>query len=161
MRPVVADTGPLNYLILIEAVDILPRFCSPILIPAGVRDELLHPKAPTPVRSWVGHPPAWLHIVGFESFRATEQSALHHGERQAIALAVQQQAGLLIDDREGVLQARKMNLEVIGTLAVLVRAAQRGWVQLPEMFRRLRATSFRSPVHLMARMLEEDALRKK
>ncbi len=161
MRPVVADTGPLNYLILIEAVDILPRLCSPILIPAGVRDELLHPKAPTPVRSWVGYPPAWLHIVSLESFRATEQSALHHGERQAIALAVQQQAGLLIDDREGVLQARKMNLEVIGTLAVLVRAAQRGWVQLPEMFRRLRATSFRSPVHLMARMLEEDALRKK
>ena len=161
MRPVVADTGPLNYLILIEAVDILPRFCSPILIPAGVRDELLHPKAPTPVRSWVGYPPAWLHIVSLESFRATEQSALHHGERQAIALAVQQQAGLLIDDREGVLQARKMNLEVIGTLAVLVRASQRGWVQLPEMFRRLRATSFRSPVHLMARMLEEDALRKK
>ncbi len=161
MRPVVADTGPLNYLILIEAVDILPRLCSPILIPAGVRDELLHPKAPTPVRSWVGYPPAWLHIVSLESFRATEQSALHHGERQAIALAVQQQAGLLIDDREGVLQARKMNLEVIGTLAVLVRAAQRGWVQLPEMFRRLRATSFRSPVHLMARMLEEDAARKK
>src|SRR6266481_250040 len=161
MRPVVADTGPLNYLILIEAVDILPRLCSPILIPAGVRDELLHPKAPTPVRSWVGYPPAWLHIESLESFRATEQSALHHGERQAIALAVQQQAGLLIDDREGVLQARKMNLEVIGTLAVLVRAAQRGWVQLPEMFRRLRATSFRSPVHLMARMLEEDALRKK
>ena len=161
MRPVVADTGPLNYLILIEAVDILPRLCSPILIPAGVRDELLHPKAPTPVRSWVGYPPAWLHIVSLESFRATEQSALHHGERQAIALAVQQQAGLLIDDREGVLQARKMNLEVIGTLAVLVRASQRGWVQLPEMFRRLRATSFRSPVHLMARMLEEDALRKK
>src|SRR5207245_4341744 len=114
MRPVVADTGPLNYLILIEAVDILPRFCSPILIPAGVRDELLHPKAPTPVRSWVGYPPAWLHIVSLESFRATEQSALHHGERQAIALAVQQQAGLLIDDREGVLQARKMNLEEIG-----------------------------------------------
>ena len=109
----------------------------------------------------MGYPPAWLHIVSLESFRATEQSALHHGERQAIALAVQQQAGLLIDDREGVLQARKMNLEVIGTLAVLVRAAQRGWVQLPEMFRRLRATSSRSPLHLMARMLEEDALRKK
>jgi predicted nucleic acid-binding protein len=161
MRPVVADTGPLNYLILIEAVDVLPRLFSPILIPAGVRDELSHPKAPTPVCSWVGHPPAWLNIVSLGSFPATGPSALDHGERQAIALAVQQQAALLIDDREGVLQARRISLEVIGTLAVLVRAAQRGWVQLPEMFRRLRATSFRSPVHLMARMLEEDALRKK
>jgi len=161
MRPAVADTGPLNYLILIEAVDVLPRLFSPILIPSGVRDELSHPKAPTLVRSWTGHPPAWLNIVSLGSVPATGPSALDHGERQAIALAVQQQADILIDDREGVLQARKMNLEAIGTLAVLVRAAQRGWIQLPEMFRRLRATSFRSPVHLMARMLEEDSLRKK
>ncbi|SRR6266436_2209597 len=161
MRPVVADTGPLNYLILIEAVEVLPRLFSPILIPAGVRDELSHAKAPTLVCSWIGHPPAWLNIVNLEPLSVTGPSVLDLGERQAIALAVQQQAAILIDDHEGVSQARRMNLEVIGTLAVLVRAAQRGWVQLPEMFRRLRATSFRSPVHLMARMLEEDALRKK
>ncbi len=161
MQAAVADTGPLNYLILIEAVEILPRLFSPISIPAGVRDELSHPKAPPVVCSWMGDPPAWLNIVSLGSLPATGLSALDHGERQAIALAVQQQAALLIDDREGVLQAQKLNLEVIGTLAVLVRAAQRGWVQLPEMFRRLRSTSFRSPVHLMARLLEEDALRKK
>jgi predicted nucleic acid-binding protein len=161
MLPAVADTGPLNYLILIEAVEVLPRLFSPISIPAGVKDELSHPKAPPVVCSWMGDPPAWLNIVSPGSLPATGLSALDHGERQAIALAVQQQAALLIDDREGVLQAQKLNLEVIGTLAVLVRAAQRGWVQLPEMFRRLRATSFRFPVHLMARLLEEDALRKK
>src|SRR5260370_9998787 len=160
MRPAVADTGSLNYLIVIEAVDVFPRLFSPILIPAGVRDELSHPKAPTPVRSWVGHPPAWLNIVSIGPFHVTGP-ALDQGERQAIALAVQQQAALLIDDHEGVLQARRTNLEVIGTLAVLARAAQRGWIELPEMFRRLRATSFRAPVHLMARMLEDDALRKK
>jgi predicted nucleic acid-binding protein len=161
MRPVVADTGPLNYLILIEAVDLLPRLFSPILIPAGVKDELSHPKAPTPVCSWMEYPPAWLNIVNPVSLPGTGQSALDLGERQAIALAVHQQAAILIDDHDGVLYARRINLEVIGTLAVLARAAQRGWVQLPEMFRRLRATSFRSPVHLMARMLEEDALRTK
>jgi predicted nucleic acid-binding protein len=161
MQAAVADTGPLNYLILIEAVEVLPRLFSPISIPAGVRDELSHPKAPPVVCSWMGDPPAWLNIVSLGSLPATALSALDPGERQAIALAVQRQAALLIDDREGVLHAQKLNLEVIGTLAVLVRAAQRGWLQLPEMFRRLRATSFRSPVHLMARLLEEDALRKK
>jgi len=161
MRAAVADTGPLNYLILIEAVEVLPRLFSPISVPAGVKDELSHPKAPPVVRSWMGDPPAWLNIVSLGSLPATGLSALDPGERQAIALAVQQQAALLIDDREGVSQAQKLNLEVIGTLAVLVRASQRGWVQLPEMFRRLRATSFRSPIHLMARLLEEDALRKK
>src|SRR5260370_9934440 len=98
MRPVVADTGPLNYLILIEAVDLLPRLFSPILIPAGVRDELSHPKAPTPVCSWIGHPPAWLNIVNLESFPATVPSALHLGELQALALEVQQQTAIVIDD---------------------------------------------------------------
>ncbi len=161
MRPVVADTGPLNYLILIEAVDLLPRIFSQVSIPSGVKDELSHPKAPIPVRSWIAHPPEWLNIVSVGPLPSIGPSVLDQGENQAIALAFQQQADILIDDRDGVLQARKMNLEVIGTLAVLVRAAQRGWVQLPEMFRRLRATSFRSPVHLMARLLEEDALRKK
>jgi len=161
MRPVVADTGPLNYLILIEAVDLLPRIFSEVSIPSGVRDELSHPKAPIAVRSWIADPPAWLNIVSVGSLPLIGPSVLDQGENQAIALAFQQQADIVIDDRDGVLQARKMNLEAIGTLAVLVRASQREWIQLPEMFRRLRATSFRSPVHLMARMLEEDALRKK
>lgn len=66
-----------------------------------------------------------------------------------------------MDDAEGVSQGHQAGLQVIGTLAVVVRAAQQGWVDLPDMFRRLRATTFRSPVHLMARLLEEDALRKK
>jgi predicted nucleic acid-binding protein len=161
MRPVVADTGPLNYLILIESVDVLPRLFSSILIPPAVRDELSHPKAPAPVSSWVLHPPVWLNTVSPSPLPAAGPSALDLGERQAIALAVQQQAAILIDDEEGVSHAREINLEVFGTLAVLVKAAHRGWVRLPEMFRRLRATSFRCPVHLMARMLEEDALRNK
>ena len=108
----------------------------------------------------MGDPPAWLNIVSLGSLSATGLSALDPGERQAIALAVQQHAALLIDDREGVLQAQKLNLEVVGTLAVRVRAAQRGWVQLPEMFRRLRAISS-GPRSILWSLLEEDALRKK
>src|SRR5258707_15293147 len=42
MQAAVADTGPLNYLIFIEAVEVLPRLFSPISIPAGVKDELSH-----------------------------------------------------------------------------------------------------------------------
>lgn len=161
MPPVVTDTGPLNYLILIEAVRTLPRLFSAVLIPPGVREELSHAKAPSLVREWVAQPPAWLTIVNPESSSPSELASLVPAERQAIAIAVQEEAALLIDDREGVAEARRRGIAVIGTLAVLARAAQRGWVDLPEMFRRLRATSFRSPVHLMARMLEEDALRRK
>src|SRR5579862_192686 len=41
MRPVVADTGPLNYLILIESVDVLPRLFSSILIPPKKHQDFL------------------------------------------------------------------------------------------------------------------------
>lgn len=161
MQPVVADTGPLNYLILIEAVDLLPRLFSQVLIPGGVQLELSHPKAPRAVSAWIANPPAWLNIVKLAPLFAAEPHTLHHGERQAIALAAKERAALLMDDSEGVFLARQAGLEVVGTLALVVRAAQRGWVDLPDVFRRLRTTTFHFPVHLMARLLEEDALRKK
>src|SRR5216684_571006 len=50
-RLVVADTGPLNYLVLIEAIDVLPRLFEQILVPAAVYDELAHADAPAPVRA--------------------------------------------------------------------------------------------------------------
>ncbi len=87
---------------------------------------------------------------------------LDDGERDAISLAAEQQASLLLmDERDGVAAARARNLEVIGTLGVLDIAAARGWIDLTAAFSRLRQTTFRSPQRLMAAMLEQDALRKK
>jgi predicted nucleic acid-binding protein len=51
MRLVVADTGPLNYLILIDAIDVLPNLFETIFMPVAVRDELAHADAPAPVRA--------------------------------------------------------------------------------------------------------------
>jgi predicted nucleic acid-binding protein len=38
---VVADTSPINYLVLIEAIDILPKMFREVGIPRAVYDELL------------------------------------------------------------------------------------------------------------------------
>ena len=46
----VCDTDPLLYLTLIEELEILTKFFARILLPATVREELIHPKAPTVVR---------------------------------------------------------------------------------------------------------------
>lgn len=62
MRLVVADTGPLNYLVLIEAIDVLPRLFEQILVPAAVYDELAHADAPVPVRAFIAQKPAWLEV---------------------------------------------------------------------------------------------------
>jgi predicted nucleic acid-binding protein len=57
--------------------------------------------------------------------------------------------------------ARHRGLKVVGTLAALDLAAAHGLVDLQTMLERLRATTFRSPVRFMVRILEQDAERKK
>jgi predicted nucleic acid-binding protein len=43
---VVADTSPINYLLLINQIDLLPHLFQEIIIPDVVRDEMLDPEAP-------------------------------------------------------------------------------------------------------------------
>ncbi len=61
---VVADTSPINYLVLIEQIGILPSQYTRVLIPPAVFDELTHPAAPNMVRDWTQNHPAWLEILG-------------------------------------------------------------------------------------------------
>ena len=53
MRVVIADTSPINYLVLIGEITILPRPYGQILIPAEVLAELSDPGAPPEVSQWV------------------------------------------------------------------------------------------------------------
>jgi predicted nucleic acid-binding protein len=162
MPPIVADTAPLNYLVLIEAIDVLPQLYGLILIPPAVHAELSDPLAPAQVRAWTMQPHPWLEVVPLR--KPVESSLIHldAGERDAIALAAELQASLLLmDERDGADAARAHNLRVIGTLGVLDIAAAHEWIDLSAMFNRLRKTTFRSPHRLMATMLEQDAQRKK
>jgi predicted nucleic acid-binding protein len=160
MRAVVADTAPLNYLILIAAVEILPRLYESVWVPQAVRDELAHPNGPQQVREWVAEPPSWLIVHSETPSIDPAFSHLDPGESQAIALATSLPAGLLlIDDRQGSIEARRRGLKTLGTLGLLDEAASRGWIDLSVMFRRLNSTTFRSPRRLMALMLEQNARR--
>ena len=53
MQLVVSDTGPINYLVLIGYVDVLPLLFQKIAMPLAVREELLDPNAPPLVREWI------------------------------------------------------------------------------------------------------------
>jgi hypothetical protein len=50
---VIADTGPLNYLIQIETDGLLPILYSKVVVPPAVLAELRHPSAPAAVQSWL------------------------------------------------------------------------------------------------------------
>lgn len=49
---------------------------------------------------------------------------------------------IVMDDRAGVAFARGLDFMVTGTLGVLDSAAQRGFIDLAEVFTRLKATTF-------------------
>ena len=66
MQSIVADTTPLNYLVLIQATDILPELYRMVLIPPAVKAELAHANTPAVVRAWISRPPAWLEVVSLK-----------------------------------------------------------------------------------------------
>jgi predicted nucleic acid-binding protein len=113
------------------------------------------------VRAWLVQPPSWLKVVIPTLPLNRGLSHLDAGETQAIALALENRADLLLmDERDGTVAARKLGLAVTGTLGVLDQAAALRLIDLPTMFARLRQTTFRSPLRLMADLIAQDAARK-
>ena len=144
MRVVVADTGPLQYLVLIGLVELLPKLYGGVTVPTTVHGELLHPAAPAAVRNWAAASPAWLTIVPAPASGDPQLRKLDAGEAAAIALALTLPADLvLMDERAGVAMARALALNVIGTIGVLDQATRAGLIDIAEAVARLRATNFR------------------
>lgn len=162
MRVVVSDTGPLNYLLLIDTIDVLPKLFGTILVPEPVQAELRDPGASLLVRRWAAHPPSWVEIRVVSTIpEHAPSSALDPGEVAAIALATQIPADLLlIDDRAGVSAASQLGLPTIGTLGILVAAARRDLVDLAVVFDRLKATNFRYRKSLLETLLAQHAAKR-
>src|SRR5947209_7238373 len=102
---VVSDTSPINYLLEIGHIDVLPRLFGAIVIPTTVFAELKAEGAPPRNLNWLQTLPP-----GFEVRSASHVDTsldLDAGEREAICLATEIKAdAVLIDDRKGRLLAR-------------------------------------------------------
>lgn len=157
MRIVIADAGPVNYLILITHINLLQILFEKVFIPEIVCSELRHPKAAPAVRQWISAPPGWIEIVAADSEAIDPALArLDDGEQAAIQLAARISADLLLmDDRDGVAVARNKGFAVTGTLGILDLAARRGLIQLSTAFDRLNATNFRCSPEIMDALLAE------
>lgn len=55
---VVADSGPLHYLILLDHAELLRRFYGRVAVPDAVAAELISVGAPEAVRAWMSDPPS-------------------------------------------------------------------------------------------------------
>jgi predicted nucleic acid-binding protein len=142
---VIADTSPLNYLIRLGHPEILREIYGRVLVPRAVLIEMKHPEAPPDVRAWASMPPSWLEEIEVTQLDESLSLELGRGEREAISLAIEVRADLLlIDERAGRQAAEARHIAVAGTLAVLLQASLRGYVDLPEAMKQLRQHGFRS-----------------
>jgi predicted nucleic acid-binding protein len=155
---VIADSAPLNYLVLIGETELLPTLYGGIVIPAAVWRELRSLGAPALVREWANRPPSWLRVESVDPTLLDEMALdLDPGEREAIALARALQAELVvIDDQAGRREARRWQLTVTGTLGVLRTAAARGLVDFRAVLDRLQQTNFYMSAELLQQLLDED-----
>jgi predicted nucleic acid-binding protein len=158
VRLVIADTGPINYLIQIGQSDLLPRMFERVALPTAVHAELANMRAPLPVRHWITSPPTWLeiHETIHDTSGLPQVLWLDEGETAAIALAEALHADLLLmDERDGVRIAREKNLRVTGTLGLLDLAAELGLVDFGQAIKKLEQTSFRRPKAILDALLRK------
>jgi predicted nucleic acid-binding protein len=157
---IVADAGPLHYLVLVDCADLLSKLFDRVLVPIEVRDELLHRNAPARVKNWIGSPPPWLVVEPVGQFHA--MAGLHPGEAAALQLALQAKPiALLMDDMDGRAAARRLGLTVIGTIGILERMAELRLIELPETIAKLRRTNFFVSPELLNAALKRDRQRHK
>ena len=158
---VVADTTPINYLVLIGEQDLLRALFRSVIIPVGVQSELLSAGTPATVRHWTSHQPQWLAIRPTTVLPDTRLSYLDEGEREAIQLAEELGADLLlVDERAARKEATKRHLATSGTLGILDRAADKELIEFVPTLERLKQTSFYLSVAVERLFLERDKQRK-
>jgi len=126
----VSDTSPISNLAIIGQLNLLHEQFGDVLIPEAVYDEFSR-MASLPARRLIVQAveSAWLSVHKVNSGTHLDWLLwdLDRGEAEAIALAVELKADiLLIDELEGRRMARESGLTVRGVLGVLMRAKKTG-----------------------------------
>jgi predicted nucleic acid-binding protein len=156
---VIADTTPLNHLILIEQIDLLQALYGRVIVPQAVLAELQAQATPRKVKTWISKRPDWLEVNRTLFVIDPGLARLDPGEQDAILLAQELGADLLLmDDLGGRQEATRRNLKVAGTLTVLYLGARRGLVQdFPAAVEHLRRTGFRASSEIIQLFLDRYA----
>jgi predicted nucleic acid-binding protein len=160
---VVADTSPLNYLIQIDSDGLLHSLYGRVLVPPAVMGELNHAGAPDIVHAWLRRLPSWIDIGAVIAQPDETLASLDSGEREAIQLAEERHADLLlIDERKGRMEAQRRGLLTTGTLGVLVAAGDIGLIDPEKTYERLISiTTFRNTPRLQSSFFDVVRSRRK
>jgi predicted nucleic acid-binding protein len=154
---VISNTSPLCYLILIDEINVLQILFNEIIIPEAVYSELIDLGAPDVVRKWIMQLPKWIKVEQVTEVKFDPiLNRLHIGEREAILLAKELSADLIIlDERLARKIAMDKGLNVTGLLGILIEASTRGIVDLPTAIEKLNRTTFRASPQLLKTILDK------
>ncbi|MEQ1923589.1 MAG: DUF3368 domain-containing protein [Pyrinomonadaceae bacterium] len=132
---VIADSSALMALDNIGEVEVLRKLYTRITITPEVAHEI------------GGQNPAWINVQSpsARSLNRPEIRSLDLGEASSIALATESDNPLLIiDEKKGRRVAEQLNIEIIGTVGVLIKARMAGFIDDPEtILTRLESVDFR------------------
>jgi predicted nucleic acid-binding protein len=127
---VVSNTSPLLNLAIIDRLGLVQEQFGAIIIPPAVHNELkIDDERPgsSVLRDAVDT--GWIGLGQVENITLCQalRRELDNGEAEAIALAVEVEADLiLLDEREGRRVAQSMGLEVVGLVGILLKASHKG-----------------------------------
>lgn len=126
MPVVVSDTSPLRALDYLGQLDLLPALFDEVVVPPAVERELSQPRSR--FRALDVHALPYARVQGPADSAAVARliPALQSGEAEAIVLAQELSAELLIDETAGRAEATRRGLRVVGVIGLLTRAKQRG-----------------------------------
>lgn len=130
MNRLVSDAGPIISAARAGTLDLLRAVVKHLLLPEAVYAEIITQGADKPG----ANPEIFTDWVEMKTLAHPEStvslpSTLGKGEREAIVLAEELKAPLLIDDPAGRSEAFRRGLQVIGTLGMLKQAKSGGLIE--------------------------------
>ncbi len=143
----VSDTSPLIALSKIGRLQILEKLFRQVLIPRSVSDEFL--------RNCTHEEKAAFEDACRKFLRVTERSGFYRfsrrldaGERDALTLAMEKKAVIIIDDRKGFNEAAEQKLTAVSTRAILRIAEEKNIISdYEELEKTLRRKSYFLPAY--------------
>lgn len=128
----VSNTSPISNLASINRLELLRLQFSVLWIPPAVAQELTaHPDPVTRAMIQTAIQDQWIRSADVQNSNLLSilLSSLHQGEAEAIALATDLKADIvIIDEQEARQLATQAGLSVTGVLGVLLRAKRRGQI---------------------------------
>nr|VFK27199.1 MAG: hypothetical protein BECKMB1821G_GA0114241_10266 [Candidatus Kentron sp. MB]VFK31028.1 MAG: hypothetical protein BECKMB1821I_GA0114274_10207 [Candidatus Kentron sp. MB]VFK75489.1 MAG: hypothetical protein BECKMB1821H_GA0114242_10246 [Candidatus Kentron sp. MB] len=123
MKEIIADSGPLIIFARSNLLEVLQQIVESVLIPTTVFEECVRESnKPGAKTIHAAKSNCLLHVVPDASGDALQSDFLDRGEIAVLQLALERALPVLMDERQGRKEARRLGIPVIGSAGILLKA---------------------------------------